>query len=372
MTLHLMPQNAADISDQVFSAFSGCPHQKPPQVICPWKALFVFGRAVLLRLGFALGIGIGFALQLCSLPSQAQEWPNRPMKLIVPFPAGGPTDLVAREAANIIREDFKQAVIVENRPGGNGVIGHGVLAKSTPDGYTLGLILVTVSVAPHLGAVPFDTFKDFAPITNLIAMTPVVVANLQAPFNNLGEMIAYAKANPSKLSFGTPGVATMPHLAAELLQLQAGMKLTHIPYKGATQQIQDLMAGVTLLDFQSSLVVALPQLKAEKIKALAVLSDKRTPQLPLTPTAKESGFNDLVIAPWFGIGAPHGVPSEIVEKLHHALIKGFGAREVQERFTNIGATVQTSKSPSEFNNFIKTEYDRWGKVIKAADIKAEQ
>jgi tripartite-type tricarboxylate transporter receptor subunit TctC len=291
--------------------------------------------------------------------------------LIVPFPAGGPTDLVAREAANIIREDFKQAVVVDNKPGGNGVIGHGVLAKSPPDGYTLGLVLITVAVAPHLGAVPFDTFKDFSPITNLIAMTPIVVANNQAPFNTLSELIAYAKAHPNQLSFGTPGVATMPHLAAELLQLQSGIKMTHIPYKGATQQMQDLMAGVTLLDFQSSLVLALPQLKAEKIKALAVFSEKRTAQLPLIPSAKESGFGDLTIAPWFGIGAPAGVSSDIVQKLHNSLVKGFNSHDVQERFTNIGASVQTNKSPQEFNQYIKSEFDRWGKVIKTADIKSE-
>jgi tripartite-type tricarboxylate transporter receptor subunit TctC len=301
----------------------------------------------------------------------AQEWPTRPIKLIVPFPAGGPTDLVAREAANIIREDFKQAVVVDNKPGGNGVIGHGVLAKSPPDGYTLGLVLITVAVAPHLGAVPFDTFKDFSPITNLIAMTPIVVANNQAPFNTLSELIAYAKAHPNQLSFGTPGVATMPHLAAELLQLQSGIKMTHIPYKGATQQMQDLMAGVTLLDFQSSLVLALPQLKAEKIKALAVFSEKRTAQLPLIPSAKESGFGDLTIAPWFGIGAPAGVSSDIVQKLHNSLVKGFNSHDVQERFTNIGASVQTNKSPQEFNQYIKSEFDRWGKVIKTADIKSE-
>jgi len=279
--------------------------------------------------------------------------------------------LVAREAANIIREDFKQAVVVDNKPGGNGVIGHGVLAKSPPDGYTLGLVLITVAVAPHLGAVPFDTFKDFSPITNLIAMTPIVVANNQAPFNTLSELIAYAKAHPNQLSFGTPGVATMPHLAAELLQLQSGIKMTHIPYKGATQQMQDLMAGVTLLDFQSSLVLALPQLKAEKIKALAVFSEKRTAQLPLIPSAKESGFGDLTIAPWFGIGAPAGVSSDIVQKLHNSLVKGFNSHDVQERFTNIGASVQTNKSPQEFNQYIKSEFDRWGKVIKTADIKSE-
>jgi len=187
----------------------------------------------------------------------------------------------------------------------------------------------------------------------------------------LSELIAYAKANPHKLSFGTPGVATMPHLAAELLQLQSGIKMTHIPYKGATQQMQDLMAGVTLLDFQSSLVLALPQLKAEKIKALAVFSEKRTAQLPLVPTAKESGFNDLTIAPWFGIGAPAGVSSDIIQKLHSSLVKGFNGHDVQERFANIGASIQTNKSPQEFNLYIKSEFDRWGKVIKTADIKSE-
>ncbi len=325
------------------------------------KPLFQSFLALVLKSLCVLAVG------LCS----AQEWPSRSIKLIVPFPAGGPTDLVAREAANIIREDFKQAVVVDNKPGGNGVIGHGVLAKSAPDGYTLGLILVTVSVAPHLGPVPFDTFKDFSPITNLIAMTPIAIANNQAPFNSISEMINYAKANPGKLSFGTPGVATMPHLAAELMQLQAGIQLTHIPYKGATQQMQDLMAGVTLLDFQSSLVLALPQLKAEKIKALAVFSEKRSAQLPSVPSAKELGFNDLIIAPWFGIGGPAGLSTETVQKLHAALVKGFNSREVHERFANIGASVQTNKSPTEFTQYIKAEHERWGKVIKAADIKSE-
>jgi len=202
-------------------------------------------------------------------------------------------------------------------------------------------------------------------------MTPIIVANKNAPFNTLAELTQYAKANPDKLAFGTPGVATVPHLAAELYQMQSGTKLNHVPYKGATQQIQDLMGGSTLLDFQSSLVVAMPQIKAERLKALAVLSENRSSQLPLVPTAKESGFPGLVVSPWFGMAAPVGTPAELVLKMHIALAKGFNTKEVQDRFAAIGASVHPSKSPAEFSAYIKSEYDRWGKVIKAANVKAE-
>ena len=302
---------------------------------------------------------------------QAQDWPSKPIRLIVPFPAGGPTDMVGREAANILREEFKQTVIVENRPGGNGALGHAVLAKSPADGYTLGLLVITVAIAPHLDNAPFDTFKDFAPISNMVSMTPIVIANPNAPFNTMAELTRYAKANPDKLAYGTPGVGTVPHLAAELFQIQSGTKLNHVPYKGATQQIQDLMGGSTLLDFQSSLVVAMPQLKAERIKALAVLSDKRAVQLPNVPTAKESGYPELVVSPWFGLGAPAGTPADIVQKVQGAIYKGLNTQDVQDRFAAIGASVHPSKSPAEFSAYIKAEHERWGKVIKAANIKAE-
>ena len=316
---------------------------------------------------------LSFLTCMCLAPVvvQAQNWPSKPIRLIVPFPAGGPTDMVGREAANILREEFKQTVIVENRPGGNGVLGHAVLAKSPADGYTLGLLVITVAIAPHLDNAPFDTFKDFAPISNMVSMTPIVIANPNAPFNTLAELTRYAKANPDKLAYGTPGVGTVPHLAAELFQIQSGTKLNHVPYKGATQQIQDLMGGSTLLDFQSSLVVAMPQLKAERIKALAVLSDKRAVQLPNVPTAKESGYPELVVSPWFGLGAPAGTPADIVQKVQGAIYKGLNTQDVQDRFAAIGASVHPSKSPAEFSAYIKAEHERWGKVIKSANIKAE-
>ena len=316
---------------------------------------------------------IGIFIVACFLQSSLAiaAWPDRPIRLIVPFPAGGPTDMVGREAANILRDEFKQPVIVENRPGANGVLGHTVLAKSDPDGYTLGLLVITISIAPNLGNAPFDPFKDFSPISNMVSMTPIIVANKETPYSNLKELTAFVKANPDKVAYGTPGVATVPHLAAELFQTQAGIKLLHIPFKGATQQIQDLIGGSTQLDFQSSLVVAIPQIKAGKIKPLAVLSAKRSPQLPEVPTAAESGFPRLIVSPWFGLGAPAGLPKPIIQKIHAALVKGLNTHIVQERFASIGATVQPSKSPAEFSNYIKTEYERWGQVIKAANIQPE-
>jgi len=300
----------------------------------------------------------------------AQAWPAKPLRLIVPFPPGGPTDLVGRAAADILREDLGQPVIVDNRPGGNGTVGVGVLAKSAPDGYTIGLTAITLATAPHLGPVPFDSLNDFSPISNLVSMTPLIVANPALPASTFTEFVAYARANPGKLSYGTPGVATVPHLAAEMLQSAAGIKLVHVPYKGAAQQIQDLLAGATLVDFQSSLVLALPQVKAGKLKPIAVLTPKRSPLLPDVPTVVESGYPGITAAPWFGLGGPAGLPRDAVARMNAALVKGMQSKDITDRFNAIGATVHTS-TPEEFAAYIRAEYARWGEVIRKAGIKPE-
>jgi tripartite-type tricarboxylate transporter receptor subunit TctC len=320
----------------------------------------VLARAAVLA--FALAVLPGVAL--------AQAWPSKPLRLIVPFPPGGPTDLVGRAAADILREDLGQPVIVDNRPGGNGTVGVGVLAKSAPDGYTIGLTAITLATAPHLGTVPFDSLNDFSPISNLVSMTPLIIANPSLPASTFTEFVAYARANPGKLSFGTPGVATVPHLAAEMLQSAAGIKMVHVPYKGAAQQIQDLLAGATLVDFQSSLVIALPQVKAGKVKPIAVLTPRRSPLLPDVPTVAESGFPTITVAPWFGLGGPAALAREQVARMNAALVKGMQSKEVVERFTAIGATVHTS-TPEEFAAYIRAEYSRWGEVIRKAGIKPE-
>lgn len=321
-------------------------------------------KQLLLSLVTACGVALSGA-------AGAADWPTKPIRLIVPFPAGGPTDFIGREVAEILRTELDQSVIVENRPGGNGTLGLSALAKAPSDGYTLGLVAITVAVAPHLQKVNFDGPQDFTYITNVSSTTPVLLTGNDAPYSNLQELVAYAKAHPDKVAYGTPGVGTMPHLATELLQNQADIKLTHVPYKGAAQQIQDLIGGVTQLDSQSSLVVALPQIQAGRVKPLAVLSNERAPQLPEVPTAKESGYPGMIVAPWFGVGGPAGIPSEVAEKVHAALVKGLASRPVQEKFAAQGNIIHTSKSPAEFEQFANTEYARWGKIVNDAGIKAE-
>jgi len=331
----------------------------------------------LLASAIALAAPLVVSIAVSSAHAQSAPWPSKPIKLIVPFPPGGPTDLVGREAARVLREGLgvggngeAAVVVVDNRPGGNGTVGLEVLAKSPPDGYTFGLTAITLAIAPHLGNAPFDTFKDYSYISNLVSMSPLLVANPSTPASNLPELVAYARANPGKLSYGTPGVATIPHLSAELLSKAAGIKMMHIPYKGATQQIQDLLAGVTPLDFQSSLVVALPHIKAGKLKAIAVLTPRRSPLLPDVPTAVEAGYKDVAISPWFGFGGPAGLPLDIVKRSNAALVKGMHTKETVDRFTGIGATVHTD-TPEQFTAYVKSEYARWGEVIKSTGVKAE-
>jgi len=304
-------------------------------------------------------------------PAMAQApWPSRPLRLIVPFPPGGPTDLVGRAAAGILAEGLGQQVVVDNRPGGNGTVGVDVLARSAPDGYTVGLTAITLATAPHLGKVPFDALRDFSPISNLVSMTPLIVANPALPAATLGEFVAHARAQPGKVAFGTPGVATVPHLAAEMLQSAAGIRMVHVPYKGATQQIQDLLAGAILVDFQSSLVVALPNVRAGKLKPIAVLTAQRSALLPDVPTAAESGFPTVQAAPWFGLGGPAGLAPEQVRRMNEALVKGMQAPDVRQRFEAIGAVIHTS-TPEAFAAFIRTEHARWGEVIRSAGIRLE-
>jgi tripartite-type tricarboxylate transporter receptor subunit TctC len=315
-------------------------------------------------------VAIGLLLSLLSVAATAQTWPSRPMHLIVPFPPGGPTDVIGRSAAKILSDGLGQPVIVDNRPGGSGTVGVGVLAKSPPDGYTVGITAITLATAPHLGRVPFDALKDFSPITNLVATTPLIVVHPNFPANNFAEFIAYVRANPGKIHYGTPGVATVPHLAAEMLQNAAGIKLVHVPYKGTAQLSQDLLAGAITLNFESSLTLARANIQAGRLKPIAVLSARRSPLLPEVPTVAESGYPSIHASPWFGLGGPSGLPREMVLRMNEILVKGLRDREVIERFAGIGAEVLPS-TPEEFTEFIRAEHARWGEVIRRAGIKLE-
>jgi tripartite-type tricarboxylate transporter receptor subunit TctC len=306
-----------------------------------------------------------------SCMAHAQSWPSKPMRLIVPFPPGGPTDVIGRSAAKILSDALGQAVVVDNRPGGGGTVGLGVLAKSPPDGYTIGMTAITLATAPHLGPVPFDPFKDFSLITNLVQTTPLIAAHPSFPASTLAELIAYARANPGKVAYGTPGVATVPHLAAEMLQNAAGIRLVHVPYKGTSQLSQDLLAGALTLSFESSLTLAYPNIKAGKLKPIVMLSARRSALLPDVPTAAESGYPAISASPWFGFGGPAGLAPEQVARMHEILVRGVKEKDVVERMSAIGAEITPSASPAEFAAFVRAEHAKWGEVIRKAGIKAE-
>jgi tripartite-type tricarboxylate transporter receptor subunit TctC len=318
------------------------------------------------------GLAVLAVLAVLPPPALAQQpWPNRPMRLIVPFPPGGPTDLIGRTAARILSDTLGQPVLVENRAGGSGVTGVDALARSAPDGYTVGLTAITLATAPHLGPVPFDSLRDFSFITNLVITTPLIDAHPSFPASNLAELVALARSQPGALQYGTPGVATVPHLAAEMLQAAAGIKLVHVPYKGTAQLTGDLLAGVIRLNFESSLVLALPNIRAGKLKPIAVIGSKRAAMLPDVPTIAESGFPDIHAEPWFGLGAPAGLAAGQRQRMNEALVRGMQSREVIERFAAVGAEVRTT-TPEAFEAFVRSEYTRWGEVIRRTGIQGER
>ncbi len=300
----------------------------------------------------------------------ADAWPSRPVKLIVPFPPGGPTDIMGRTAARVMGEKLGQSFIVENKAGAGGNIGTDAVAKAAADGYTVGLSAISsLAIAPHLyPKMPFSVEKDLAPIS-LVGFTPcAIVAHPSAPFKDLKGLIAYAKANPGKLSYGTSGIGTSNHLAAEALQSAAGIELTHVPYKGSSQIAQDLLAGVIPMSFESSLTTTLPSVKEGKLKAIALTSARRSRALPNVPTVAEQGFAGFEVVTWFGLVGPAGLPRELVNKLAQAWKAGASTPAALTAFENIGADIKVT-SPADFAEFIRTENNRWGSLIRRLRIQ---
>ncbi|MFD1891982.1 MULTISPECIES: Bug family tripartite tricarboxylate transporter substrate binding protein [Comamonadaceae] len=310
-----------------------------------------------------------------TLPGAAwaqSAYPTRPVRLIVPFPPGGPTDIMGRTAAKAMGDQLGQQFVVENKAGAGGNIGTDAVAKSAPDGYTVGLSAISsLAIAPHLyGSVPFNVEKDFVPIS-LVGTTPcALVVNPSAPFSDFKGMVAYARANPGKLSYATSGIGTSNHLAAELLQSVAGIKLTNVPYKGSSQIVPDLLSGTVLMSMESSLATTLQHVRAGKLKAIAVTSQQRTRALPHVPTIAESGYPGFEVETWFGLIAPAGTPAAIVQKLQAAWAAGSAAPEAQTAFDNISGNLRVT-TPQQFAEFIRTENRRWGDLIRKNGIKAE-
>ena len=323
------------------------------------------------RRDFIASVGAGLALAPTAGWSQ-DAYPARPVKLIVPFPPGGPTDIMGRTAAKAMGDVLGQSFVVENKAGAGGNIGTDAVAKAAPDGYTIGLSAISsLAISPYLyDKLPFQVEKDFAPIS-LVGTTPcVVVVHPSAPFNDLKGLVAYAKANPGKLGYATSGIGTSNHLAAELLQSVAGIELLNIPYKGSSQIVPDLLSGTVIMSMESSLATTLPHIRAGKLKALAVTSPARAAALPDVPTVAESGYPGFAVETWFGLVAPAATPPAIVQKLHDAWAKGSKTAEARAAFDNISGNLRVT-TPQEFGAFIKAENARWGALIRKLDIKAD-
>ncbi|MBS0389599.1 MAG: tripartite tricarboxylate transporter substrate binding protein [Proteobacteria bacterium] len=299
-------------------------------------------------------------------------YPAKPVRLIVPFPPGGPTDIMGRTAAKAMGDRLGQQFVVENKAGAGGNIGTDAVAKAAPDGYTIGLSAISsLAIAPHLYSnVPFNVEKDFVPFS-LVGTTPcALVVHPSVPFNDLKGMVAYAKANPGKLNYATSGIGTSNHLAAELLQSVAGIKLSSVPYKGSSQIVPDLLSGTVQMSMESSLATTLQHIKAGKLKAIVVTSPQRAKALPDVPTVAESGYPGFAVETWFGLVAPAGTPQAIVTKLHDAWEAGAKSPEAQAAFDNISGNLRVT-TPQQFAEFIAAENRRWGDLIRRLGIKAD-
>ena len=318
---------------------------------------------------------IAAAAAASALPGAAwaqDNYPAKPVRLIVPVPPGGPTDVMGRTAAKAMGDKLGQQFVVENKAGAGGNIGTDAVAKAGLDGYTIGLAAVSsLAIAPTLyPKLPYSVGKDLTPIA-LVGTTPcAIVVHPSAPFSDLKGLIAYAKANPKKLSYGTSGMGTSTHLASELFQSLAGIEMVHIPYKGTSQIAQDLLAGTIPMSFESSLTSTIPNVKAGKLKVLAVMSAQRSKALPDVPTVAEQGFPGFDVVTWFGLVGPAAMPKDAVQRLADAWKAGAAVPATQAQFEAIGANIR-SDGPTPFGDFIRTEDKRWGDLIRKLGIKAD-
>jgi len=301
----------------------------------------------------------------------AQDYPAKAIRLVVPFPPGGGTDIFSREIAHKLSDTLKWVVVVDNKPGAGGNIGMDAVAKAPADGYTIGMGQTSnLAINPTLYAkLPYDPLKDLAPIA-LVADAPLVlVVPANSPFRSVADLVAAAKKKPGEVTFGSPGNGTVAHLTGELFQTAAGIKLSHIPYKGSAQAITDLMGG-QVQSYMSSIPTALSHIKGGKLRALAVTSTKRVPTLPDVPTIAEAGYKGFDATTWFGIVAPAGTAPAIINKLNAEVNRVLKAPDLRDKFAAEGGGALGS-SPQEFAAMLKSDYAKWGKVVKDANIKLD-
>lgn len=313
------------------------------------------------------------AALLVATGAHAQAYPSKPIRIVVPFAAGGPADITARTIAPRLTELLGTPIIVDNRGGANGVIGVENAIRSAPDGYTL---LMSTSSTTAINMVtfgdkpPYDTLRDLQPLTPVMFTTSLIVVHPSMPVKTLKELVALAKSRPNLITFGSGGTGGTLHFGIEMLQREAGVKITHVPFKGAGPAVTDLIGGQINGMFVDLPVIS-PYVKSGKVRALAVTSVERSQYFPEVPTTKEAGYPGVEMTNCYGLLVPAKTPRDIVMKLHDAVVKAVATPAVRERLVSVGADPSTM-SPEEFARFIRTDIEKWGKLAKAAGIKIER
>ena len=323
--------------------------------------LLLSRRAILTALALALGTGSAFA----------QTWPSKPIRLVIPFPAGGSTDIVGRLIADKLTQSLGQPVVVDNRGGAGGTTGSDVVAKAAPDGYTLLMgTSSTHAIAPALyPKLPYDVVRDFAPVTLLGMATILMVVHPSVPAKSVAEFVALAKAKPGQLMFGSTGNGSVSHLTAEHFKSAAGIDMQHVPYKGDTPMTLDLVAGRVHVAFGTA-VAFLPFVQAGKLNALAVTDAKPSPVAPKLPTVAASGLPGFEALQWFGLLAPAGTPRDIVSRVHSEVAKALLLPDVQERLHGLGMQI-VGGGPDQFGSFMRSESVKWGRIVRDSGAKVD-
>ena len=318
-------------------------------------------------------VALSLLVGVCTLAApvaQAQDWPTRPVRVIVPFPPGGGTDTVARPLSAKLSQLTGHSFVIDNRGGAGGTIGAAMAAKATPDGYTVLLSPVHVAVAVSAyKSLPYDLEKDLTPVTTVAVFPDVLVAATRVPAKTLPELIAYARANPGKVNCGSAGNGTTRHLSCEMFNSAAGIKAEHVPYKGTGPATTALLGGEIDYIFEA-LGSASQHIRSGKLKAIAVTSAKRSPSFPDIPTAIESGLPGFDVTSWYGLWVPTGSPPAVVQRLHALVQKAFEDPEVRDLWFKLGAETG-GMAPAAFTAFVRTEVQKWGKVVRDAGVTIE-
>ena len=319
---------------------------------------------------FTSTLVVGLTL-LAPLAAKAQDFPNKQIRLIVPFPPGGPNDIIARVVGQRMSEIIKQPLVIDNRGGQGGVLGTDVVAKAAPDGYTIGIVSASsLVISPTMEKVAYNVPKDFAPVTLVTTVPEMLVVASNVPAKNMAELVALAKAQPGKLNFASAGIGGLPHLAGELFKLTARIDIVHVPYRGAAPAINDLLGQQVQMTFLD-LPVILPQIKAGLLRPIALGAPERAPTAPDVPTTAEVGMPDLLIENWYGMIAPAGTPDKIVATLNRVANEAMNDPAVKAKLAEQGLTV-AGNTPEQFRGFIDGETKKWARVIKDAGVPTDK